>query len=124
MHTQMNIEDVEVTETARKRAEISNRPSLRTLMLGVLSMGLGLMVVIAGFVMGLTFMLIILGLMPIALLWFWYASRHSAPTESAVASATQEHDASTHSRSSDTGAPGSMSTGPQAGMHCNAGPER
>lgn len=125
MHIQMNLDGVEVITTAEKRTENSNRPTLRTLISGALSLGLGLVVAIVGFMMGLTLMLIMLGLMPIALLWFWYVTRQTATSTStvtaSVASTTQEHDANVHATSSDTGVPGHTSTGPQAPTSGNEG---
>ncbi len=117
MHIQMNLDGVEVITTAEKQAENSNRPSLRTLVSGAVSLGLGLVVAIVGFMMGLTLMLILLGLMPIALLWFWYVTRQTATSTStvtaSVASTTQEHDANVHATSNDTGVPGHTSSEPQ-----------
>ena len=75
MPMQMKLDGVDVTTTADKRAEHSNRPSLRTLISAALSLSVGLVVTIVCFMMGLTLMLIILGLMPIALLWFWYVTK-------------------------------------------------
>ena len=125
MHIQMNLDGVEVITTAEKRTENSNRPTLRTLISGALSLGLGLVVAVVGLMMGLTLMLIMLGLMPIVLLWFWYVTKHSAVTTNtvtaSVASTTAERDSNVHSTPSDTGVPGHTSTEPQAPTPGNEG---
>lgn len=126
MHIQMNLDNVEMAATAEQLSEASNRPSFCALVSGALSLGLGLVVTIVGLMMGVTLMLIMLGLMPIALLWFWYATRRSPdttnPIVASVASTTQEHNANVQTAPGGTGdVESSEPTEPQPPTHGSEG---
>lgn len=80
----MNLDGVEVNSIEDDRVDTPKRPTFRALVSGMLSLGLGIVATIVGLMIGVTLMLIVLGLMPIALVWFWYMTRCVAPTPVSV----------------------------------------
>ena len=93
-YIQMNLDGVEVNSTNYERVDTKKIvPPLRALVSGMLSLGLGITATTVGLMMGMTTMLIVLGLMPIALVWLWYVTRRvsatSASMDATVASGSQ-----------------------------------
>jgi len=84
MYIQMNLDGVEINSTKDDQVDTPKRPSFRALVSGMLSLGLGIVATIVGLMIGVTMMLIVLGLMPIALLWVWYVTRRVSATPVSV----------------------------------------